>query len=94
MSDLVKPMIQRRKDLGFTQEDLDNKLGVADRLVSKWECGSRTPTSFHLYCWADVLDGAICFIPKSQIPLLKTQQKIYCASNDNNVDSIGNKKAA
>ncbi len=45
--------------MGITQDELNHTLGVADRLVSKWECGIRTPTSFHLYCWADALESLI-----------------------------------
>ncbi len=32
---VVRPMIARRKELGLTQDDVNYKLGVADRLVSK-----------------------------------------------------------
>ena len=63
LKDIVKPMVKRRKNLQMTQEHLDFTLGVAHRLVSKWECGNRTPLSFHLYCWADALDGRIVFLP-------------------------------
>lgn len=59
LKDVVKQLIKRRKELGVTQEELNYKLGVADRLISKWECGTRTPTSFHLYCWADALDSKL-----------------------------------
>lgn len=58
---VVRPMIARRKELGLTQDDVNYKLGVADRLVSKWECGVRTPTAFNLLCWAQVLKGSIVF---------------------------------
>ncbi|WP_299765168.1 hypothetical protein [uncultured Dokdonia sp.] len=58
---VVRPMIARRKELRLTQDDVNYKLGVADRLVSKWECGLRTPSSFNLHCWAEVLKGSIIF---------------------------------
>ena len=48
LKDVVKQLVKRRKELGITQEELNYKLGVADRLVSKWESGTRTPTSFQL----------------------------------------------
>ena len=62
---VIQPMIERRKLLGMTQEELNHKIGIADRLVSKWECGTRRPTSFNLFCWAEALDGEIVFIPKN-----------------------------
>ena len=65
LRDLVAKMVRRRHDLGITQEELNHRLGVADRLISKWECGTRTPASFHLYCWADALQSELTIVPKS-----------------------------
>ena len=59
LRDLIGQFIRRRKELGLTQDEVNFQLGVADRLVSKWECGDRTPTSFNLYCWADVLNTSL-----------------------------------
>lgn len=59
LKDVVGDLVALRKQRNLTQEDLNYKLGVADRLVSKWECGLRTPTSFNLYCWADALDAKL-----------------------------------
>ncbi|MEP0264009.1 helix-turn-helix transcriptional regulator [Dokdonia sp.] len=87
-------MIVRRKELGMTQEDVNHKLGVADRLVSKWECGMRTPTSFNLHCWAQVLEGVIVFETQTSqtTPNLVAAKK---GANDNfkkNKASNDNKK--
>lgn len=84
LADVVKPMIKRRKDLGLTQEDIDNKLGVADRLVSKWECGLRTPTSFHLYCWADALNGSIFFKCGGNLKTIESNEDSKHANENNN----------
>ena len=65
LTDVVRPMIEQRIALELTQDDINHLLNVADRLVSKWECGARTPTSFNLYCWADALDGKLVFIPNN-----------------------------
>lgn len=70
LKDVVKLLIERRVELGITQEELNYRLGVADRLISKWECGVRTPTSFHLYCWADALESKL-IISKDQISYKK-----------------------
>ena len=77
---VIHPMIERRKLLGMTQEELNHKIGVADRLVSKWECGTRRPTSFNLLCWAEALNGEIVFIPNSTQTLECTIRQ-FC--NDN-----------
>lgn len=34
---------QQRRGLGFTQEQLAERLGVANKTVSKWECGVTAP---------------------------------------------------
>ncbi|MEM8938618.1 MAG: helix-turn-helix transcriptional regulator [Bacteroidota bacterium] len=66
LESLVKSLIRRRQELNITQEELNHTLGVADRLVSKWECGTRTPLAFHLYCWADALQTCLTIVPKRQ----------------------------
>lgn len=76
---LVRTLIKRRLELGMTQEELNYKLGVADRLVSKWEVGTRTPLTFHLYCWADALKSELTIIPFTD-KIIPTEIK---ASNDN-----------
>jgi len=80
LKNLVAKMVKRRHDLGMTQEELNHMLGVADRLISKWECGTRTPASFHLYCWADALQSELTIVPKRGgiLDLTKT------IANDNN----------
>jgi transcriptional regulator with XRE-family HTH domain len=36
-------MIERRKELGMTQEELANKLGIGRTAVSAWEIGRNEP---------------------------------------------------
>lgn len=80
---LVKALVRRRKQLGITQEELNHKLGMADRLVSKWEVGTRTPLTFHLYCWADALKSELTIIPYPlEAPPSATLRKMQ-ATNDN-----------
>lgn len=79
---LVAQLIQLRLKRGLTQEELNHRLGVADRLVSKWECGVRTPTSFNLYCWADALDGELIIIEQPNRPAKTEEGKFGVLSND------------
>jgi transcriptional regulator with XRE-family HTH domain len=81
LEDVVKPMIKQRRILKLTQEVVNHKLGVADNLVAKWECGVRTPILFHLYCWADALDGKLMFVPNNKVKVCEAIIKI--PSNDN-----------
>jgi len=94
LKDVVLLLIARRLELGITQDELNHELGVADRLVSKWECGTRTPTSFHLYCWADALESMITVTANDNSPptVFDETEK---AVNDNilfNVHHCSNKK--
>ena len=63
LKDVVNQLIKQRHCLDLTQEELNARLGIADRLLSKWECGIRTPTSFNLYCWAFALGLKLTVIP-------------------------------
>ncbi len=83
LHDVVKELVRQRHRLGITQDDLNHTLGVADRLVSHWECGVRSPTAFHLYCWADALKSKLVIIPneiEAQSLIAQLQSQL---ANDN-----------
>lgn len=90
LNKVVEPMIKERNKLGMTQEELDFKLGVADRLVSHWECGRRTPTAFNLFCWAEALYGEIIFRSSRNLETPKDIIAISC--NDNCIEADGKRK--
>jgi transcriptional regulator with XRE-family HTH domain len=54
---LIDALRERRKDLGISQNDLDEIIGVTRGQVGKWEVGERKPRAFLLACWADALDA-------------------------------------
>ncbi len=83
LKEIVKDLIRLRHEHKMTQEELNHRLGVADRLVSKWECGLRTPTSFHLYCWADALNAQLKIIANDNISPQADALELPNASNDN-----------
>ena len=43
---------------------MDEILGVAKGLVSKWEVGIRKPSGFLFCCWADSLKMKLKLVPK------------------------------
>ncbi len=65
-SDMLKQLRQRRQDLGMSQSDVDQKLGVAVGLVAKWEGDFRSPTSFNFYSWAHALGCDLVLVPRPQ----------------------------
>jgi len=88
LKEVVSQLIKRRKELGVTQNNLNYDLGVADYLVAKWENGLRTPTSFHLYCWADALLCDLVITPRDYKPEAIEKQK---AINDNITYEVNDK---
>lgn len=82
----VGDLVKLRKQQGITQEELDYKIGVADRLVSKWECGVRSPTAFNLYCWADALDAKIRVVANDN--LSPEPDSLSLAVNDNELKMV------
>ena len=87
LEDIIKTLVERRKELGITQEALDFIVGLSDRQISKWECGERIPKSFNLYCWADALNGRLAFIP-NEYDFIKTDGVLHLVrkmepANDN-----------
>ena len=44
---------------------MDEILGVAKGLVSKWECGIRKPSGWLFCCWAEALSAEIMLKEKN-----------------------------
>lgn len=63
--DLLPQLIERRRQLGFTQGELEDRIGVTGCLVGKWECGMRTPGAFLLGCWAEALDARLMLVSRT-----------------------------
>lgn len=61
---LINQFIIRRKELGWSQDLLEQKLGIADRLLSKWESGERSAGLYMIYLWADCLDADLILQPR------------------------------
>ena len=53
---LITQFVSKRHELGLSQMDLDEKIGVARGLVSKWEVGIRKPSGFLFCIWAESLE--------------------------------------
>jgi len=61
---LIPQFVAARKKKGISQLEMDEILGVAKGLVSKWEVGIRRPSGYLFCCWADSLDMKIMLTPK------------------------------
>jgi DNA-binding XRE family transcriptional regulator len=52
---LIDQYIAKRKEMGLTQERLDQIIGVTPGQIAKWETGIRKPTLFNAFMWAKAL---------------------------------------
>jgi transcriptional regulator with XRE-family HTH domain len=52
---IIPQFVARRKELSISQLEMDEIVGVAKGLVSKWECGIRKPSGYLFCVWADAL---------------------------------------
>ena len=52
---VIPQFVQQRKKLGLSQNAVDDLIGCARGLVSKWEVGMRKPSGFLFCCWANTL---------------------------------------
>lgn len=68
---VVKQLAHFRRLKGLTQDKLGHRLGFADRLINKWECGTRLPSGFSLWCWTDALDCELMVVPKKLVKKVK-----------------------
>lgn len=64
---LIPQFVNARKKRGISQLEMDEILGVAKGLVSKWEVGIRRPSGYLFCCWADSLDMELTLTPKRRI---------------------------
>ena len=62
MKDIIA---NRRKELGYTQQQLAEKLNVSDKVVSKWETGRSLPDTSIIIELAEVLQISVSELLKS-----------------------------
>ena len=56
---VIPQFVEQRKKLNLSQSAIDDVIGCAKGLVSKWEVGIRKPSGFLFCCWADALQCSI-----------------------------------
>ena len=56
MQKIGEKIAEKRKEKGWTQRELAEKLCVSDKNVSKWECGRSVPDIFYLKRLADLFE--------------------------------------
>lgn len=54
-----KFILELRKQRGFTQKELAEKIGVSDKTISKWECGNSIPDTTYLESLCKALEISV-----------------------------------
>jgi len=67
----------RRKELGYTQQQLAEKLNISDKVVSKWETGRSLPDTSMLTDLAEVLEISVSELLKSDTVSKTTVKEIF-----------------
>lgn len=55
-------IVEKRKALGLSQEQLANKLGVSQKSISKYECGERRPSYEVLLAMSSLFNVSIDYL--------------------------------
>lgn len=71
LKEVTLQLRRQRRHLGWTLDKVNRRLGVATRLVNKWECGDKTPSGFNMFSWAKVLGLEIVLVPVELATKLK-----------------------
>lgn len=54
-ADLIAGLRLARQARGYSQANLEHRIGVSEGLVAKWETQARLPGAFLLMCWCCAL---------------------------------------
>ena len=74
MKDIIA---KRRKELGYTQQELAEKLNVSDKVVSKWETGRSLPDTSIIIDLAEVLQISVNELLKSDTESKETVKATF-----------------
>ena len=79
---ILQDLQTRRQHLSMSSQEVSEKIGVSDSLVSLWECGKKQPSMINFINWCSVLGFNLILnvhqqqIPKSFVPSYDTKQWI------------------
>lgn len=69
--EIANRLIELRKQKGFSQEELANKLGVSRQAVSKWECGEASPDTDNLIALSKLYEISLDEIVGNNVKSIK-----------------------
>lgn len=68
-------LISLRKQKGFSQEDLGNKMGVSRQTISKWESGQTNPEMTKLKDLSKIFEISVDELINNEVELKKEKEK-------------------
>ena len=73
-----------RNQLGLTQKELAEKIGVSDKTISKWECGKSMPDISYL----DTLCNSLCINMNELISGERLTETAYSVKAEENIMAL------
>ena len=61
---LREQLIERRKELGLSQLEVDHRIGCTECLTAKWEARMHAPSLLFLMYWAHALDLDLALVER------------------------------
>ena len=80
----------RRKELGYTQQQLAEKLNISDKVVSKWETGRSLPDTSMLTDLAEVLEISVSELLKSDTVSKTTVKETFITETGTKYNTMEN----
>jgi len=90
---LADKIIDERKRLGLSQEELAEKLGVSRQAVSKWESTQSTPDLQKILQLADLFEVSIDYLLKDEIEIDRRADEQTECQNDTSMRKISMEEA-
>jgi transcriptional regulator with XRE-family HTH domain len=60
---IIAALITRRRELGWSLDELSNRIGCERALLGRWEHGDKTPNARNLSEWAQALGCVVAVAP-------------------------------
>ena len=86
-------LYELRKQKGFSQEELANRLNVSRQTVSKWEVGESSPDMEKLIAISDLFEVSLDELVKGEAPKQSESSGLYADIRQNVLTDDNKKKA-
>ena len=79
MNNIGEFIARKRKELGYTQQNIAESLNISTQVVSKWESGKALPDIQLLTSIADLLNTSVdAILGYTHLPFTHYEEKMLC----------------